>query len=75
MMRDGGREGGKEVGESKERRGERVFVKGERSRRKIEVGAGNEYGGDWVEDKEGGREGEIKEGGGNKEKSGGKWSQ
>ena len=28
-----------------------VFVKGERRARKNEVGAGNEYGGDWEKDK------------------------
>ena len=37
----------KEVRESKERRGWKVFVQGERRGRKNEVEAGNEYGGDW----------------------------
>ena len=37
--------------------------------------AGNDYGGDWEKVKYGGREGKRKEGGGNKEKSGSKWSQ
>ena len=47
-----GERGEKEVGESKERRGgERVFVKGERRGRKKEVGAGNEYRGDWEKEK------------------------
>ena len=35
------------------------------------MGAGNDYGGDWEKVKYGGKEGKRKEGGGNKEKSGG----
>ena len=41
--------------------GERVFVKGRREREKNEVGAGNEYGGDWEKEKSGGREWKRKE--------------
>ena len=50
-------------------------MKGERRGRKNEVGAGNEYGRRLGKREIGLERGEKKGGGGNKGKSGGKWSQ